>query len=673
TKAGHAMQAIYFRPCRFRAAEKSDRQYVMESLQYALNDLSRSQKQSRAGVAIIINLAGDKDNNFHGPTVSKFLGSTEGKLVPTKVNLLIFVDAPAIFKPMMNFAKRAFSMNFAKKVHSIKSSKLSSFFMPGKSNTAILEMSDHDDSLGISMIGNRARVSEAEPQHHDGDDDPELHEKAHSVTKIYMDTMKEDSQVFSDKLSSSLPEFEAKEVTLGTRLGHGEFGIVYSIASFHIEEEEEEGNPASPPQNLASSRNSATEKVTSSPPRSSLLVPQKSSMVDSGSGGIRKSSANKNISRKDSTVSFAENPVSVMFEVNDQTDDSSLSDEDEEIGHGNDTTTASKVSVSNVSKSYMSSHVSRNGRPRYAVKRLRKDLKGENMLYAASDLASEAGFLKALRHSNICRCRGTIGEPGKQDFAIILDRLTMTLRDKMMEWKKEDEGGSLFSKLERLLHQSPNKKEAELQTQKERYSEKLLALYDTARALRYLAKHSIVFRDLKPENLAYDVRGDVRLFDFGLARELKEKDKIIDNKYNLTGLTGSRRYMAPEVILCKAYGLPVDVYSFAVMFWEVMSNHNAYSFLNFEKHFEMVVTRKKRPNLKKMIPKKQVLPDGCNIHNLVEQSWSPDPSKRPTFETLCDLLGAEVMKASSKEGSSAVMDRSTFLVNESLRSRADLQ
>ena len=57
---------------------------------------------------------------------------------------------------------------------------------------------------------------------------------------------------------------------------------------------------------------------------------------------------------------------------------------------------------------------------------------------------------------------------------------------------------------------------------------------------------SIVYRDVKPDNIGFDVRGDVKIFDFGLAKEINRSKVLGDGTYQMTGDTGSPRYMAPE-------------------------------------------------------------------------------------------------------------------------------
>lgn len=53
---------------------------------------------------------------------------------------------------------------------------------------------------------------------------------------------------------------------------------------------------------------------------------------------------------------------------------------------------------------------------------------------------------------------------------------------------------------------------------------------------------SVLFQ--KPENVGFDIRGDIKIFDFGLAKEVRDPDD--DGNYKLTGYCGSPMYMAPE-------------------------------------------------------------------------------------------------------------------------------
>ena len=95
---------------------------------------------------------------------------------------------------------------------------------------------------------------------------------------------------------------------------------------------------------------------------------------------------------------------------------------------------------------------------------------------------------------------------------------------------------------------------------------------------------SIIFvnSDLKPENIGFDANETVKIFDFGLARVSIFDDD--DNNNNdrsslrmMTRIIGTPRYMAPEVARGESnYGMAVDVYSFSIVLWQLVTNCIAY-------------------------------------------------------------------------------------------------
>jgi serine/threonine protein kinase len=257
--------------------------------------------------------------------------------------------------------------------------------------------------------------------------------------------------------------------------------------------------------------------------------------------------------------------------------------------------------------------------------------------------------------------RGTVGTPGTPAFGIVMDCLVLTLREKMDQQWNHVAGSTPRNFLGRFLarHKPPDP---------EVYADQLVALYDIARAMRYLHNHMLLFRDLKPENVAYDIRGDMRLFDFGLAKELAVKDLVEGDDYHCTGLTGSRRYMAPEVIACKDYGLKADVYSYAIVVWEVVAGQSAYKHhaQTLEDHFEHVVVKGKRPS-KRALKGSQL---SNTLVQLVQDMWDGDSARRPTFRTICDQLTVDYNRLNDS-GCGGAMDRSQQLLNRSLRSICD--
>src|SRR5688500_1531551 len=82
---------------------------------------------------------------------------------------------------------------------------------------------------------------------------------------------------------------------------------------------------------------------------------------------------------------------------------------------------------------------------------------------------------------------------------------------------------------------------------------------------------SVIYRDIKPDNIGFDVRGDVKIFDFGLAREFDPLQRDDDGLFHFTADTGSPRYMAPEVALGQPYDERVDVYSFCILAWQMFA------------------------------------------------------------------------------------------------------
>jgi cGMP-dependent protein kinase len=80
--------------------------------------------------------------------------------------------------------------------------------------------------------------------------------------------------------------------------------------------------------------------------------------------------------------------------------------------------------------------------------------------------------------------------------------------------------------------------------------------------LEHLHERSIVYRDLKPENLMVDDHGYLKLTDFGNA-------KIIEGRTYT--VLGTPHYMAPEVILGKGYDCLADLWSLGVILYEFVS------------------------------------------------------------------------------------------------------
>ena len=200
-------------------------------------------------------------------------------------------------------------------------------------------------------------------------------------------------------------------------------------------------------------------------------------------------------------------------------------------------------------KKFIADHCIREGGDaRYAIKALSPEIKSDSdkFLQGVIDMSVETMFLSVVEHPHIIKMRG-LGACGmtNPDYFIVLDRLYDTLEARIPKWKLETKKAN--SVMNKMKKKSTEKNMEILAT-------KLGYACDLMGAIEYLHKKGIIYRGLKPENVGFNVRDDIVLFDFGLAREVLDKDKLTEHTWKMTGETGSLRYMAPEVAKDTPYG-----------------------------------------------------------------------------------------------------------------------
>jgi len=416
-------------------------------------------------------------------------------------------------------------------------------------------------------------------------DKSELSSLRHASTATIIEAAKEivetatlESTIFDEEAQAKIPCFQLEELVLGHVLGRGGFCAVRELTS--------------------------------------IKMPQSEDMP-------RQSSFKKLFCCRHKTL----NPAALLGDGNEDNQDAdSVTEATSEVG--------GVVPRESLAR-YVSRSTKKNGSSKYVVKQVNPELlQHDKVAYLKGivDIELEAKYMCSLNHPNILRIRGLASPPPSGETFLILDRLKETLAKKLQDWLRRHRQ---CSGITGAIVGTKAKKENLL-------VERLVAAHNIADALDYLHSRQIIFRDCKPDNIGFCNHGSLKVFDFGLAREVKESDRFRDtNRYNLTGFTGAIRYMAPEVGLRKPYNFKADVYSWAQLMWYILELEPPLGVYTPEMFKERVFKRGTRPAVMDWWPE--------GMSALMKRCWSAKVSERPNFSEIKDKLGVVLLPFNSKK------------------------
>merc|ERR1711963_421657 len=129
-----------------------------------------------------------------------------------------------------------------------------------------------------------------------------------------------------------------------------------------------------------------------------------------------------------------------------------------------------------------------------------------------------------------------------------------------------------YRELRMLKHMVPHLMGADLnniiKTQKLTDDHVQFLVYQILRGMKYVHSAGIIHRDLKPSNIAVNEDCELRILDFGLARQAEEQ---------MTGYVATRWYRAPEIMLnWMHYTTTVDVWSCGCIMAELLTSRTLF-------------------------------------------------------------------------------------------------
>lgn len=107
---------------------------------------------------------------------------------------------------------------------------------------------------------------------------------------------------------------------------------------------------------------------------------------------------------------------------------------------------------------------------------------------------------------------------------------------------------------------------------------------EIAEALSEAHEHGVVHRDVKPSNVVINERGQVKVLDFGLVKQIEESDDADPNAPTMgfertqsDVIVGTPLYLSPEQATGKAVDGRSDLFALGAILYECITGHSAFS------------------------------------------------------------------------------------------------
>jgi serine/threonine protein kinase len=171
---------------------------------------------------------------------------------------------------------------------------------------------------------------------------------------------------------------------------------------------------------------------------------------------------------------------------------------------------------------------------------------------------------------------------------------------------------------------------------------------------------ALVHRDVSPQNILLSHKGHVKLIDFGVA-----KARLRSEETNVAMLKGKVRYMAPEQATTGLVDRRSDVYSLAIVLWEMLTMRRLFA---GKTEFE-VLLKVRDP---KVAPPSRFVPDvPPELDDVVMGALARAPDDRPQNAKIFRRLLAQAMPRAMSLDSAHIADLLLSVVGEELSDRRE--